>query len=111
MTQNEKRFAILQSVLNQLGDPDSGCLLPETAEDADFGDIQQFVMVERDRNADVWYDFGDTAEQLCDGAAADDSDYEPRLIVDLDSGHAHDVHVSYRISDNVSGFFRPATTV
>lgn len=108
MTSNEKRFAVLQAVLFQYGDPDSACQLPETADDADFGDIPQFVMVERDGYHDSWYDFGENAEELCEGAACDDSEYEPMLVVDLDTGEARNVQVAYSVAPEIAETFAPA---
>jgi hypothetical protein len=97
MTQNEKRFEILQAVLHQYGEAADFCPLPETADDADFGDIEQFVMVQQDNYSDCWYVFGQSADELCEGAASDDSDYEPQLIVDLDTGKAYGVQISYSV--------------
>jgi hypothetical protein len=108
MTQNETRFSIFQAVLNEYGEPDQGCELPESADDQDFGEIPQFVMVQRDSYRDTWYVFGATAEELCEGAACDDSDYEPYLVVDLTSGAARNVEVSYQLADTITDTYAAA---
>lgn len=75
------RFRNLESLRAPLG-LDEGCLLPDPAAGES---VPRFALVERGPYSD-WLTFTATIGAALDYIAADDSDFEGRQIVDLQSG-------------------------